>query len=121
MVKFLMLPSIYVANTKEMGRGIYTSKPIMANTEIERSPVIVLSKKEREEVEKTLLYYYIFEWGPKSLQCCIGLGFISVYNHSYKSNCEYEMHFDEQTISINTIRAIKAGEELFLNYNGNWN
>ena len=51
----------------------------------------------------------------------MALGYLAVYNHSYKSNCEYEMNFDAQMISIKTMRYIKAGEELFINYNGDWN
>jgi uncharacterized protein len=44
-----------------------------------------------------------------------------VYNHSYGSNCEYFMDFKEETISIKTIRNVEAGEELTINYNGDWN
>ena len=49
------------------------------------------------------------------------LGYVPIYNHSYTSNCEYEMDFDNELISIKTVRLIKAGEELFINYNGDWN
>ena len=31
------------------------------------------------------------------------------------------MDYDEQTITIRTVRSIKKGEELFINYNGSWN
>jgi SET domain-containing protein len=51
----------------------------------------------------------------------MALGYVPVYNHSYKSNCEYEMDFDDEIIRIKTVRFIKAGEELFINYNGDWN
>jgi len=51
----------------------------------------------------------------------MALGYVAVYNHSYKSNCEYEMDYNKQVISIKTVRNIKTGEELFINYNGNWN
>jgi SET domain-containing protein len=51
----------------------------------------------------------------------MALGFVPVYNHSYKSNCEYEMNFETETIRIKTVRNIEAGEELFINYNGDWN
>jgi hypothetical protein len=30
------------------------------------------------------------------------------------------MDYAEQWISIKTVRMIKAGEELFINYNGDW-
>jgi SET domain-containing protein len=121
MVKFMMAEGIYVRDTGEMGRGVFTSKPIRANTIIERSPVIVLNKKDRVEVEKTVLNNYIFEWGPRGTQCCVALGYISVYNHSFSSNCEYEMYFDVNIIAVKTMRTIKAGEELFINYNGTFN
>ena len=51
----------------------------------------------------------------------MALGYVPMYNHSYTSNCEYEMDFDNELISIKTVRLIKAGEELFINYNGDWN
>ena len=31
------------------------------------------------------------------------------------------MDYEQEQISIKTVRFIKAGEELFINYNGNWN
>ena len=49
------------------------------------------------------------------------LGLVPLYNHSYESNCEYFMHFDKETIQIKTVRPIKKGEELTINYNGDWN
>jgi uncharacterized protein len=114
-------PGLYIDNTKEMGRGIFTSQDLANDTIIEESPVIVMSKEEREHLDKTLLHDYIFEWGKDSRQCCMALGYVAVYNHSYRSNCEYEMDYERRVISIKTIRFVKAGEELFLNYNGTWN
>ena len=104
-----------------MGRGVFTSKPIEKDTIIEISPVIVMNSDARKLLDQTLLHDYIFEWGQKRDECCMALGYIAVYNHSYKSNCEYEMDYDKQVISIKTVRNIKSGEELFINYNGNWN
>jgi len=104
-----------------MGRGVFTSDAIAKNTVIEISPVIVMSCEERKLLDQTLLHDYIFEWGDKKDQCCMALGYVAVYNHSYKSNCEYEMDFEESVIKIKTMRFIKAGEELFINYNGDWN
>jgi len=117
----MVLPSLHIRDTKEMGRGVFTNADIEEDTIIEVSPVIVMSGEERKLLDQTLLHDYIFEWGEKSKQCCMALGYVAVYNHSYKSNCEYEMNFDEQLITIKTMRYIKAGEELFINYNGDWN
>ena len=117
----MILPFLFIAPSGEMGRGVYTSEPIDANTVIEISPVIVMSRDDRKLLDRTLLHDYIFEWGKKGDQCCMALGYIPMYNHSYKSNCEYEMDFDSDLIRIKTVRYIKKGEELFINYNGEWN
>lgn len=100
---------------------MFTSEDIAAGTVIEISPVIIMSRKERELLDQTLLHDYIFEWGEKKDRCCMALGYVPVYNHSYESNCEYEMDFEQEQISIKTVKPVKAGEQLFINYNGDWN
>ncbi|HEV8283728.1 MAG TPA: SET domain-containing protein [Chitinophagaceae bacterium] len=116
----MILPCLYIAVTASMGRGVFTSENIEMGTIVEESPVIVMSKDERKLIDQTLLHDYIFEWGIKKDQCCMALGYVSVYNHSYKSNCEYEMNFEKNVITIKAVHFIKAGEELFINYNGRW-
>lgn len=101
---------------------MFTSKPIPADTVIENAPVIVMTAEERKLLDQTRLHDYIFEWAPDgNLGCCMAQGFISVYNHSYTSNCEYFMNYDECTIQVITVKEIMAGEELTINYNGDWN
>jgi uncharacterized protein len=117
----MILPFLFIAPTDKMGRGVFTSVAIEKDTVVEISPVIVMTAEERKLLDKTLLHDYIFEWGGNKKQCCMALGYVPVYNHSYKSNCEYEMDFDNESISIKTVRYIKEGEELFINYNGDWN
>ena len=39
----------------------------------------------------------------------MALGYVPVYNHSYRSNCEYEMDYEQEVISIRTVQAIAAG------------
>ena len=117
----MILSSLFIAPTKEMGRGVFTSENIEAGTVVEVSPVIVMSPEERKLLDQTRIHDYIFEWGGPKNQCCMALGYVSIYNHSYHSNCEYEMDFDKEQISIKAVHYIKAGEELFINYNGNWN
>ena len=117
----MILPSLFIAPTAAMGRGVFTSEDIPAGRIVEISPVIVMSGEERVLLDQTLLHNYIFEWGNEKDNCCMALGYAPVYNHSYASNCEYEMDFEKEWISIKTVHPIKAGEELFINYNGNWN
>lgn len=117
----MILPFLYIAPTVDMGRGVFTSEDIEPGTVIEIAPVIVLSPEERATLDKTLLHDYIFEWGKKQDHCCVALGYVSMYNHSYESNCDYEMDYAAETIAIKTVMRIKAGEEIFINYNGEWN
>ena len=116
----MILPALYIGPTLNRGRGVFTAESIPAGTLIEVAPVIVLSEKDRSLLDQTLLHDYIFEWGEQLEQCCMALGYVPIYNHACPSNCEYEMDFSLQQISIRTVRAIEAGEELFINYHGNF-
>jgi hypothetical protein len=109
-----------VKSTKAKGRGVFTSEPIKAGTTVEESPVIVMTQADRVHLDKTLLHDYIFEWGPQQEECCMALGLVPIYNHNYESNCDYFMDFAEHTITIQTVKNIAAGEELTINYNGDW-
>jgi SET domain-containing protein len=117
----MILASIQIAATGNMGRGVFTGEDIPAGSVIEISPVIVMEEGDRKLLDKTLLHDYIFEWDMNKKKCCMALGYVSLYNHSYTSNCEYEMEMEAELIRIKTVRYIKAGEELFINYNGDWN
>lgn len=117
----MLKPYLFVDMTAEKGRGVFTSERIPANTVIEIAQVIVMPGTDREHLDKTLLHDYIFEWGKQKDQCCMALGLIPIYNHSYKSNCEYFMDFEDSSITVKTVRAVENGEELTINYNGDWN
>lgn len=117
----MIYPGLYIAPTARKGRGVFTHHPIPADTVIEISPVIVMDAKARALLDQTLLHDYIFEWQPEGQQlCCMALGYIPVYNHAYASNCEYFMDYEEETMSVKTVRDIEADEELTINYNGDW-
>ncbi len=103
-----------------MGRGVYTSEDLEPGRAIEIAPVIVMEEKDRNLIDQTMLHDYIFEWDVEKKQCCMALGYASMYNHSYESNCEYEMDLSYRIIRIQTVKPVKAGQELFINYNGDW-
>ena len=112
---------LFVFETVGKGRGVFTRERIPANTVVELALVIVMESKDREHLDKTLLHDYIFEWGKEKDKCAMALGLIPIYNHSYKSNCEYFMDFEDDSIMVKTVRVIENGEELTINYNGDWN
>ena len=117
----MILPFLIIKKTLGKGRGVFTKRKIAADTVIELAPVIVMNNADRLLLDKTLLHDYIFEWGVDKDKCCMALGYVPLYNHSYASNCEYFMDFEEDNIQVKTVREIKAGEELTINYNGDWN
>ncbi len=112
-----MISSLTIASSPKRGRGVFTTKNLKKGTVIEISPVLVLTEKERKTLEKTLLYHYVFEWGDDKKRAALALGYISLYNHSYDANCEYEMEFGKKLMTVRTVKNIKKGEELFINYN----
>jgi SET domain-containing protein len=119
-MEFGIAPFLYVQQTVNKGFGIFTNKKIAANTVIEVSPVIVMSTTEKNLLDKTTLYNYIFDWGDAVDKCAMAMGYVPIYNHSYSSNADYFMEFDEKKIIIKTVRAIAKGEEICINYNGDW-
>ncbi len=116
----MLKPYLHIAQTATMGLGVFTTENIAADTIIEAAPVIVMSNEDRIHLDKTKLHDYIFEWGKDNAQCCMALGLVPMYNHSFASNCEYIMDADADMIFIQTVRPIKKGEELTINYNGDW-
>ncbi len=112
-------PSLFIAQTEHKGRGVFTREKIPPRKIIEISSVLVMDTKARALLDQTELFHYIFEWG--ATQCVVAWGYVSLYNHSYESNCEYFMDYENNTITIKTVRTILPGEELTINYNGDWN
>jgi SET domain-containing protein len=117
----MLKPYLHVDQTIHAGRGVFTSETIAAATVIEISPVIVMPAEDRLQLDKTKLHDYIFEWGKNNDKCCMALGLVPMYNHSYTSNCEYIMDYETDMIFIQTVQDIEAGTELTINYNGDWN
>ncbi len=116
----MRLPGIFIDKAGKKGKGVFTENDISAHTVIEIAPVIILSEADRKKVEETKLFFYIFEWGKDGKQGIVALGYVSMYNHLSPSNCEYEMDFKAETISVTSMRDIKAGEEITINYSAGW-
>ncbi|MFN5134567.1 MAG: SET domain-containing protein [Chitinophagaceae bacterium] len=116
----MRLHCLYIDNTEDKGRGVFTNEAIDAGDVIEIAPVIVMGAQERVHLDATLLHDYIFEWGEDRKQCAMALGWIPIYNHSSDANCEYLMDFEEKAMFLKTVRIVQAGEELTINYNGDF-
>jgi len=110
---------IYLALSKipKAGRGVFARERIKKDEIIEVCPVIELPKSNYIHLKQTLLRNYYFMWENKDT-VAIGLGFSSLYNHSYdKSNATYKKIFDEKTILFVALQEIPKDQEILVNYN----
>lgn len=113
-----MSEGLYIRNVEGRGRGVFCEKAIEAEELIESCPVIILEAEDFAVVTATFLGQYCFFWDKDSGILCIGLGFASVYNHSYPSNADYIMDHDNGSLDIVAVRPIAPGEEITINYTG---
>lgn len=106
-----------ISNSPTLGiRGIIATEDIAKNKVIERCPVVLIKTAEASLVKKTKLINYYFEWNKKYI--AIALGYGSLFNHSFEPNVRYCYNYSEKILAFKTLRRIKMGEELTVNYNG---
>lgn len=103
------------------GNGVFALTAIKKGALVEKAPVILLSKEDREYLQATTLFRYYFVVPDEKTPAALGLGYSSVYNHSYTANAQYEMDVNNQCLIIKACTNIAAGEEITLNYNGSPN
>lgn len=119
------IPGLYIVESEERGRGVYTSVDIKAGDLIESAPVIILDVTEKKLIHKTILHDYYFLWDQDSsgeesdvenYGCAIALGYGSLYNHSDEPNADFILDYDNNCIDFEAIHDIKAGEEIMIDY-----
>jgi SET domain-containing protein len=99
------------------GRGVFATKPIKQGSAIETSPVLIIPASEMELIYKTTLHQYHYDWTLNNeVGGAIGLGLLSLYNHSVSPNAAFFKNYDNNTISILACRDIMKGEEVFIDY-----
>lgn len=99
------------------GIGVFSKENIFEGEIIEVCPIILLSNEDITYVDNTKLYNYYFNWEKN--QIAIGLGYGSLYNHSYEPNAIYIKDYNNKQIIIKALKNINKNEEIFVNYNGN--
>ena len=107
------------------GRGVVALNDIEPGRLVERSPVLVIPSDQRLEVDKTIIFTYVFMWEQHTIEqdlykhtgrSAIALGYTSLLSHSYEPNCIFVRHIDELYIDVFASRMIRAGEELTIDY-----
>lgn len=100
----------------EYTRGVFAQEAIPAGTLFHQAPVLSYPNEQHKHIEKTSLADYAFEFGVGRSAILLGYGML--FNHSYTPNATYEINFENETFDFFAYKDIKAGEEIFINYNG---
>lgn len=117
----------FIKETKH-GRGVFTDAPIPEGTLIEECPVVEIplgsitrTKEGTVRVPKASaispmvqLSRYTFFWTQSLSALALGNG--SLYNHENLPNMRPVPNYQKRTISFFSLRDIKKGEELTINY-----
>lgn len=111
-----------VSNRGRGGRGVFALVDMLPNRIIETAPCIVMPPNEifpkgftKRTTQGKTLSWYVF--GAPEGMLAVALGYASLYNHSFEPNAQYDF-LEDDIITITAIKPIKAGEEIFINYNG---
>ncbi len=108
--------AVLVRSIRGKGRGVFARRPIEEGEIIERVPLIVLPAEQvGDDPVRDDLAGYIFKWGRGTVALALGYG--SLYNHSYEPNARYKDVRARAKLFV-ALRAIAAGEEITVNYNG---
>lgn len=102
------------------GRGIIATKKIKKGELIEKSPVILLGKKDAEFLEKEtsdVLHYYVIYEEEDDVYINM-LGYLPIYNHSNTPNAEmlYDDDKKDPSMELSALRDILPGEEITYHY-----
>lgn len=100
----------------EFNRGLFATRDIKKGELLHEAPVISYPNEQHKYIEKTTLGDYAFEYGIGRSAILLGYGML--FNHSYEPNATYEINFKNETFDFYAYTDIKAGEEIFINYNG---
>ena len=99
------------------GRGVFAEKDFKKGEVIEVCPLITDYKKN---FENSKIKDYTFKSKFKKDQEVIVFGMCSMYNHSDNFNVHHNQ--DSENMIFTASRDIKKGEELYVNYGGDyWN
>src|SRR5690606_32901778 len=85
---------------------------------IECAPVLLVPEQDVPLLDRTFMIRYTYSWGPELDGTAIGLGYSSLYNHSFRPNAQYLKRHTHQLLEIRALRTIEPGEEITINYNG---
>lgn len=103
---------LYIKQTKKLGRGVYSTTAIKANTLIESSPILLIPHEEFDT--SSILDLYVYKYNKTTAALALGLG--SLFNHSDTPNVIYQVNYKTNCIEFMTNVDIKKNTQLFIDY-----
>lgn len=107
---------LYIAESPEKGRGVFTDQIIEPGEIIERCPVVILGELDIPHIRCTQLNHYYYLWDENKTMGAIALGYGSLYNHAYKPNATWQNLHSEKIIEFYAIERIYPGDEIVIDY-----
>jgi hypothetical protein len=101
------------------GRGIFARDAIAAGTMIEAAPVVIVSAAECALLDRTILHDYYFHWDGDpdgEGRGALGLGLVSLCNHSSRPCARVIRNFAERTLDLVALTDVLAGAEITIDY-----
>jgi len=129
--------SIRLRRSPLSGRGVFATAALAAETVVEVAPVLLLHRADGDHAGS--LARYVFEWDEEldDTAYALALGWGSMFNHSPTPSCRYLRADDDDAVAgltgggawsagnhlapalvFVTLRAVRAGEELTIDYSG---
>ena len=107
---------VEIRESPNRGLGVFAVTDIEAGATIERAPVLEFPTNDLYSPAGTaLIASYVFARSADTVGLTLGFG--SLYNHSWSPNATYE-DLPGNVKHFYAVEAIKAGEEVTINYNG---
>lgn len=118
MQKILFTTKLYISQSKipKADRGVFAKTEINVGEIIESCPVIEIPKYDLVKIEESIFINYVFFFGKQKERGFLALGFGSIYNHSYTPKAVYKIKPKEGKIEFISIKNIKKGDEITVNY-----
>jgi len=101
-----------IRTSKIHGRGMFATRALGRGTVLDRGPVLPFPEKEAGS--SVLLDRYAFEFDAAGR--CLVLGAASLCNHSEEPNAEVDIDETTATYRLVTLRAVRRGEEILVDY-----
>jgi hypothetical protein len=114
MVSGRMPPGLEIKEGR-YGRGVFATRAFAEGDAVEHCPTLELPGDE----VVGQLGDYVFGSNNGEDEVLLLLGYGMLYNHSDEPNCEYVQE-EPRVITFVTIRPVKAGDELTIDYGEEW-